>query len=137
MPRTILFLLVGVGFAGVAEAQDDRPLRERHDFSQPSAIYDLPGRLEEISGLAFAPDGRLFAHDDERSWIHEIDPATGEVGKRFMLGKKTVQDDFEGIAIVGERFFLITSAGLLYESREGGDREEMEYRGSGLPCRLG
>jgi len=89
---------------------------------------DLPGSLDEISGLAFTADGRLFAHGDERAWIHEIDPATGTVSKRFMLGNRTARDDFEGIAIVGERFFLISSGGILYESREGEDREEVEFR---------
>ena len=73
------------------------------------------------------PDGRLFAHGDEKATIHEIDPATGEVGKRFFLGNHTARDDFEGIAIVGERFFLISSLGILYEFREGDDREEVAY----------
>ena len=103
-------------------------LVERYDFSSRSMRRDLPGRLNEISGLAFTPDGRLFAHGDERAWVHEIDPETGEVGKRFMFGERTARNDFEGIAIVGERFFLITSGGLLYESREGEEREETENR---------
>ena len=104
------------------------PLVERYDFDRRAARFDLPGRLEEVSGLAFAPDGRLFAHDDERARVHEIDPVTGAVGKRFDLGQQVVRDDFEGLAIVDDRFFLVSSLGRLYEFREGDDREELVYR---------
>ena len=79
-------------------AQDVPTILERFDFGTRSARADLPGRLDEVSGLAFTPDGRLFAHDDERAWVHEIDPATGEVGKRFMLGERTAHDDPSALA---------------------------------------
>ena len=100
----------------------------RYDFEDRLRRFDLPGRLDEISGLAMTADGRLFAHDDERGRVHEIDPITGEVGKRFDLGAALVRGDFEGMAIVGERFFLISSRGALYEFREGADREDVDYR---------
>lgn len=109
-------------------AQDPSTIVQRHDFDRRTEWFDLPGRLEEISGLAVTPDGRLFAHDDERAVVHELDLATGEVGKRFSLGDPPVAGDFEGLTIVGERFFLVTSHGLLYEFREMGDREEAPYR---------
>lgn len=111
-----------------------------YDFERPAATFEMPGRLDEISGLAMTPDGRLFAHDDERATVHEIDRASGEVGKRFSLGDPTVEGDFEGIAVVGERFFLVTSAGLLYEFREVGDRETSPHRvtdlGLGSACEV-
>ncbi len=98
------------------------------DLEERAWYHDLPGRLDEVSGLAFTSDGRLFAHDDERARVHEIDPNTAEVGKRFDLGEELVRGDFEGIAIVGPRFFLITSTGQLYEFREGTDRENVVFR---------
>ena len=111
-----------------------------YDFDEPTRRFSLPGRLDEISGLAFTPDGRLFGHDDERGRVHEIDPRTGEVGKRFDLGSDLARDDFEGIAVVGERFFLVSSAGRLYEFREGSDEENMRYRmtdsGLGRGCEI-
>ena len=113
---------------------------ERYDFETRLARFDLPGRLDEISGLAFTPDGRLFAHDDERGRIHEIDTETGQVGKRFDLGDGTVRDDFEGLAIVSDRFFLISSIGLLYEFREGADDTQVPFRltdtGVGSGCEV-
>lgn len=135
-------LTAGLVFASArcAPAQRAATLLDRYDFSRRTARHDLPGRLGEISGLAFTPDGRLFAHGDERGRVHEIDPSTGEVGKRFSLGDDDVRDDFEGIAIAGERFFLVSSRGLLYEFREVGDRESTPYRvtdlGVGADCEV-
>lgn len=111
-----------------APAVQERPgLASRYDFDRPVFRADLPGRLAEISGLAFSADGRLFAHDDERGRVHELNPRTGEAGKRFHLAGDAVRDDFEGIAIVGERFFLVSSRGLLYEFREADDRAGTPY----------
>lgn len=143
-----VLLLIGL-MACTPRAQDDRSqpnpsssppstLLDRYDFSKRTARFDLPGRLDEVSGLAFTPDGRLFGHDDERGRVHEIDPETGVVGKRFDVGEDMVRADFEGIAIAGDRFFLISSRGLLYEFREGRDREAVPYRmtdtGVGADC---
>ena len=103
-------------------------LLDRYDFDRSASRFALPGRLDEISGLAMSSDGRLFGHDDERAWVHEIDPAAAAVGKRFSAGDPALEGDFEGIAIVGARFFLVTSGGLLYELREAEDRTEAPYR---------
>lgn len=130
-----LFLLAATPFLPQAVH-----LLDRYDFQRRTARFDLPGRLDEVSGLAFSPDGRLFAHDDERAVVHEIDPETGDVGKRFSLGDPAVRGDFEGIAIAGERFFLIESHGRLYEFREVADRGEAPYRVSdtmlGATCEI-
>lgn len=108
------------------------------DFRSGGERLVLPGRLDEVSGLAATPDGRLFAHDDERGTVHEIDLARGAVGKRFSLGNPPVEEDFEGLAVAGDRFFMITSAGMLYEFREVGDRETSPHRltdtGLGATC---
>lgn len=120
-------LLVAILPVAVAY-QQATTLLDRHDFGRRSARFDLPGRLDEISGLAVTTDGRLFGHDDERAVVHEIDPVAGTVEKRFSLGDPPLRGDFEGIAVVGERFFMVTSGGLLYEFREADDRAEAPYR---------
>jgi uncharacterized protein YjiK len=126
-----------IGFfcvACLACAPADIPGQERgilhlYDMERPAASFAMPGRLEEISGLAITPDGRLFGHNDERATIHEIDRSTGAVGKRvFVGGDPSIEGDFEGLAVVGERFFLVTSTGVLYEFREVGDRGIASYR---------
>lgn len=79
----------------------------------------LPERLREISGLAMTADGRALAHDDEVGIIYEIDHRQGRVVKEFRLGNDTVRADFEGIAVAGDRIYLVTSDGTIYESPEG------------------
>jgi uncharacterized protein YjiK len=124
-----------------------RPVAEpslaHYRFDEPPAWrVDLPRELAEISGLAFSPDGRLFAHGDERGIIWQLDPRTGKILKRFGLasgpgippymGKRpkpgVVTGDFEDIQIVGERFFLLSSNGILLEFREGKDGELVAFR---------
>ena len=114
-----------------------------YQFDEPPAWHvDLSRELDEISGLAFSPDGRLFAHGDERGIIWQLDPRSGLILKRFALavgpgmqpfmGKRprpdVVTGDFEDIQIVGERFFLLSSNGVLVEFREGPDGARVPYQ---------
>jgi len=100
-------------------AQDSTPtLTQRYDLEHRVTRFDLPGRLDEISGLGFSASGTLFGHGDERGQLFTIDPATGEVGRGFGLGPTVLRDDFEGMAVAGDRFFLVSSKGWLYEFRE-------------------
>jgi hypothetical protein len=109
--------------------------------SPPSSQVRLPAELREISGLAVSADGRVFAHGDEEGTVYQLDPHSGRVTKRFALaasgsdpdlGKKSrggrVAGDFEDIAIVGDRFFLVSSNGVLLEFAEGQDGGSVPYR---------
>jgi uncharacterized protein YjiK len=109
--------------------------------SAPAARVRLPAELHEISGLAVGADGRVFAHGDEDGTIYQLDPRSGRVTKRFALandgnvpdlGKKQrdgrVAGDFEDIALVGDRFFLVTSNGVLLEFAEGPDGASVPFQ---------
>jgi uncharacterized protein YjiK len=87
------------------------------------AQWRLPRRLHEISGLAVAPDGRLFGHDDEAGVIHELSlEAGGGVVKSFALGEPVARGDFEGLAIAPDgAFYIVESTGRLLRFREAGD----------------
>lgn len=91
------------------------------------ARWILPQDLDEISGLALTPDGRLLSHGDERGVISQIDYRKGEIVKQFQLGKKVVKGDFEGITVVRDIVFMMTSNGKLYEFREGANGERVDY----------
>jgi len=94
----------------------------------PTDQWRLPAQLREISGMAVSPDGRLFAHDDERAVIYEIDAARGGVVKTFALGSPVLQGDFEGLAIAPDgHFWMTTSTGELYRFREGADGAQVSY----------
>lgn len=113
----------------------------RYDLGgSPTWRVQLPDELREISGLATAPDGRVFAHGDEDATIYQIDPRAGTITKRFTLaptgndpdlGKKAADGrltgDFEGLAIAGDRFYLVTSTGVLLEFGEGEDGAAVPY----------
>ena len=88
----------------------------------------LPKKLTELSGLAVSSDGRLFGHNDEKADIYQINEQSGDIIKSFSLGDKTVKKDFEGLAIAGDIFYLVTSSGTLYEFSEGNDRSRVSYK---------
>jgi uncharacterized protein YjiK len=123
-----------------------------HAFTSPSALanyaiakggdarWDLPDALREISGLAATPDGRVFAHADERAVVVELDVRRERVTKAFAMGRQGVPGDFEGLAVANGRFWLVTSDGILYESGEGANGAHVAFRtydtGVGTQCEV-
>ena len=122
-------LLALSGTPGAPPQVFPAPVLDRYDFSPGAGLrWELPWALEEISGLAVTPDGRLFAHDDERAVIYQIDPETGEVVKAFSVGYRGLPGDFEGIAVARGRFALVTSSGQIVEFLEGEGGSVVDYR---------
>ena len=89
--------------------------------------FKLPKKLSEISGLAMTDDGRLFCHDDESAVVYELDYRNGKIIKRFSLGSGFLEEDFEGIAVKRDTFFLVTSSGDILEFQEGPDRGHVSF----------
>ena len=155
LPGGALAVVFGVGFAfasvfaranataGAATAAQAvrRPALAAFDFQgRAGEQLRLPRALREISGLAVTSDGRVFAHADERGMVSQIDYHGRTIVKSFSLGSPILAGDFEGIAIAGRRFFLITSTGSLFESGEGSDGAAVPYTvldtGFGRACEL-
>lgn len=88
----------------------------------------LSKQLSEISGLTFNDKNELFAHNDEKSVVYQLDYSSGEILKKFTVGNKTIKEDFEGISFANDKFYLVTSNGDLYEFPEGKDKEEVKYK---------
>jgi hypothetical protein len=101
---------------------------------------DLPLALREVSGLAAASPGSVFAHDDERAIVHEIDLATGRAIRIFSLGGPPARGDFEGIAADRDRVWLIASDGQLLAARIGADGARVPFEvhdtGAGADCEI-
>lgn len=111
-----------------AAAEAPNGVLPAYDFAaQPTLQWKLPDKLNEISGLAATPDGRLLAVADEAAIVYELDHAQGKLVKAFALGDPTVRGDFEGIAALDGRVWLVTSDGVIYEAAEGEDGERVEY----------
>jgi uncharacterized protein YjiK len=118
-----------------------QPSLSDYDVSGNSgARHKLSAALREVSGLATTSDGRVFAHADENATIIEVDARTGTVRKAFRLGAIAEKGDFEGIAIAGDRFFLVTSQGLIYAAREGQANGAVSFTrhdsGAGSVCEI-
>ena len=136
----VLALATAGATASAPQAQS-AALLDKFDFREKSATHvELPRALQEISGLAVTSDGRVFAHGDERAIVVQIDACAAKAVKSFALGAPPVRGDFEGIAVVGERFFLITSNGQLYEFRDGPDASAVPFSvrdtGFGKVCEI-
>lgn len=117
-------VLLGAGAApALGQGVIDRYALGRRDAVQ----VDLPRDLREVSGLAVTTDGRFFTHGDEEAEIFEIDPASGRAVRKFVLGEKTARGDFEGIAVSGSRFFLVTSEGGIVEFTAGENGARVAY----------
>jgi len=95
-------------------------------LSEPAHRHKLTRALDEISGLAATPDGRLLAHEDQHAVVYELDRTSGAVVKTFTLGRD-LRGDFEGIAVADDAVYLVTSSGKLVWGLEGSDGEEVAY----------
>jgi uncharacterized protein YjiK len=107
---------------------------------KPAQRWELPHRLDEISGLALTPDGRLLAHGDEHAVIYQLDPDRQQIVKQFAFGHPPVRGDFEAITVAEGRIFLVTSDGVLYSGAEGNDGEHVPFvsypTGVGRRCEI-
>ena len=110
-----------------ARLNQAKSVADTGQWGAPLARWVMPQNMNEISGLALTPDGRLFAHPDERGIVSQIDYRRGVVVKQFLLGRRGVQADFEGIAVAGDTMYLLASNGRIYEFREGANGANVDF----------
>ncbi len=134
--RPFASTIVALGLVGCLPSnasESDFPLVRGKTFA-------LDPALTEISGLAPAGPHSFFAHNDEHGTIFEIDMRTGQSVRSFSLGKAPVAADFEAIAADGERLYLTTSSGNLYEARLPDDGANVSFEvhqtGIGSACEV-
>lgn len=120
-----------------AAASNESPLAQRLSPERMTQ-WKLPKRLKEISGLAVTAEGGVFAVDDERAHVHRLDIDEGRIAYRFRVGDPTLRGDFEGITVADDRFYLVTSDGVLYAFAEGGDDERVPFEriDTGAACEI-
>ncbi|MCL6219229.1 SdiA-regulated domain-containing protein [Zunongwangia pacifica] len=91
---------------------------DRKDFDEEYTIqqrWDLPRRLEEISGMDFIDDDRMAAIQDEEGIIFIYNLNSKKIEKEIEFGKS---GDYEGLAIVGNDAFVMRSDGVLFEVKD-------------------
>jgi uncharacterized protein YjiK len=96
-------------------AQHDAWLPRYDVRADAGRAVSLPSELAEVSGLAVDSRGRLLAHQDESGVLYELDPTNGTIVRTIEIGDSRMRGDFEGIAVAGNRIFLVTSGGTLLE----------------------
>ena len=87
----------------------------REDFKEEYTIqqkWDLPDRLEEISGMDFIDDNRMAAIQDEEGIIFIYNLNSKKIEQEVKFGKS---GDYEGLAIVNNDAFVLRSDGILFE----------------------
>lgn len=92
-------------------------------LATPSAAFDLPADLREISDLTVLADGTLGAVQDEDGILFSLDPATGEVLRQTSFKER---GDFEGVERAGDDVWALSSDGTLYRIRVGAAEVEAE-----------
>lgn len=98
-----------------------------YNLDEPSQVFKLPGRLEEISGLSMGNnDQSLVAIQDEDGEVFFINKETGEVEKEFEFWK---DGDYEGVETVGHTIYVVKSTGTIYKitEKEDDDPEVVKY----------
>ena len=89
--------------------------------------YKLAKELREVSGLALAANGNLYAVADERAIVYEIDPASDTFVNELKFGEPPAAGDFEGIARIDNRLYLTTSDGELYTAELEPNRTRLKF----------
>lgn len=141
-PCGALTLLLLSALVASAAAQTGRALAHYELEGAAAWREELAADLAEVSGLAFTPEGRLLAHGDERGVVWWYDLKSRRTAGRFGLGDHggVLHGDFEDIAVVGKRVFLVTGTGAIYEGRIAPDgqtgRAARRIHGLGGGCEV-
>jgi len=134
MIRSAAFLLLLAGCTANPASNEANATSADEDGVR---VIALPPALAEISGLAVAGPTSLFAHDDEVGIVREIDAATGRIIRSFTFGGR---GDYEGIAALDGRIFVITSRGALSSFAAGADGATVQAgtieTGAGERCEI-
>jgi hypothetical protein len=87
----------------------------------------LPADLNEVSGLAALDERRVAMVQDELGELFVFDLRAGRIVERMKFGPK---GDYEGLARVGEEFWVLRSDGLLLQLQHREGRLDVVARSS-------
>lgn len=92
-----------------------------YDLDHPSATFELPPVLQEISGLSIAADPRyLVCIQDELGAAYWLDKSDAKIVQEASFGK---EGDFEAVEMVGEELYAVKSSGTIYRVQRGSQDE--------------
>jgi len=82
-----------------------------YNLQKCNAIYKLPDKLHEISGLGYYKKNELATVQDEKGNIYFFNLKTGKLSEKIDFAN---DGDYEGIAVVEKQIWVLKSNGNLY-----------------------
>jgi len=82
-----------------------------YNLKNPTARWDLPKELEEISGLSFYKKNKLACIQDEDGILYFYDLDRKEISKKIKFGEK---GDYEGVEIINDTAYVLKSNGDIF-----------------------
>lgn len=117
---TALVLACQPGDSRREEAVSNTPALQplAYDLDHPTARYDLPKALREVSGLTFFRDNQLACVQDEDGDLFLFDLEKEKVTERLHFGPA---GDYEGVEYANGNFYVLRGDGLIFVIRPGAD----------------
>ena len=122
IPDTVIFVFLFIvavflltGFNRPKPLDSSRENIIPYNLDKPDEHYDLPGFLEEVSGVSYMEDGRIACVEDERGIIYIFNPVTREIDFQNSFGK---DGDYEDIAVVGTTAYVLRFDGIIFEVQD-------------------
>lgn len=103
-----------------------------YDYAAPQLVGELPGELDEISGLSLAPGhpNELLAVQDEEGKLFRLNARTGGLLWAITFWK---DGDYEGVEAVGDDIWVVKNTGTLYHvTRPGRPNQHVEKYNTAL-----
>lgn len=89
--------------------------RAPFDFDRPASVVPLPKSLRELSGMVALDAERIACVQDEKGLLYEVRLADGEILARTRFAE---DGDYEGVARVGDSWYVARSDAVLLRCRE-------------------
>ncbi len=108
-------ILFGIGMACIVIDEEKLLVissgNYRYSLNNPDGSYDLPGRLEEISGLDYLGDQVILCVEDEKGVLYFYNTGEKKVTREIKFAKN---GDYEGVAHIDNLAYVIKSDGKLF-----------------------
>lgn len=85
-----------------------------YKLNEPSAVWEMPEMLDEISGIDIINNQKVICHNDEDGNLFVYGLNSKIVEKTIPFAKK---GDYEDVAIKGNAAFVLQSDGTIFEVR--------------------
>jgi len=126
-PTHLVAFLLFCGSMGLLKAQfpSEKPSFP-YTLSEPDFRYELPGELNEVSGICSREGGMLAMVQDESGRIYLYNTQQHSLQSIHHFRE---HGDFEGIEYVGDTAFVLRSDGTLFEvsGQHGGSMQVTSY----------